>query len=110
MTAELADLGDELPRLERVASMPAAQGKATADRKLRVLFTLSHTDFSPTAAVHGLLMRHFDPERVEVHVACVGDEPGRRSESMTALTAIPDVRIRPTRFGPTVYRKSKAEV
>lgn len=85
-------------------------GTAPVNGKIRVLFTQSHPDFSPTAAVHRLLMRQFDPERVEVHLACTSEAEAGPTDSLHGIPAIPHVLVRPTRFGPTIYRKSTRDV
>jgi len=84
--------------------------EAAANRKIRVLFTQSQPEFSATSAVHGLLMRNLDPERTEVHVACVGKTASGTPDSLRILRAIPQVRLRQTRFGPTIYRKAGLDV
>lgn len=78
--------------------------------KIRVLFTQSQSEFTAISHVHSLLMREFDSRRVEVHVACVPESPAGAPESLRILHEIPEVRIRRTRFGPTVYRRSKPEI
>jgi glycosyltransferase involved in cell wall biosynthesis len=65
---------------------------------IRALFMQSQDFFGADSMVHSLLMRHYDREAVEVHVAC-GPGP---SPALDALRSIPDLRLRTTRFGPTV--------
>jgi glycosyltransferase involved in cell wall biosynthesis len=78
--------------------------------KIRVLFTQSHPEYTAVSHVHSLLMRELDPQRVEVHVACVPENASGVPESLRILREIPNVRIRPTRFGPSVYRRSKRDI
>src|SRR4051794_32900335 len=73
------------------------------DAKIRVLFTQSHPDLSPAAAVQRLMMREFDPQLVEAHFAC-------DAATASGLSDLPNVVIRPTNFGPTIYRRSRAEI
>ncbi|MGZ4664043.1 MAG: glycosyltransferase family 4 protein [Frankiaceae bacterium] len=89
--------------------MSHTQQKSTSG-KIRVLFTQSHSDFTAVSHVHSLLMRGFDPERVEVHVACIPENASGVPESLRILREIPNVRIRPTRFGPSLYRRSKRDI
>lgn len=72
-------------------------------RQLRVLFMQSQEFFGSDSMEHFLLMRHLARDEVEVHAAC---SPGRRSApsaSLEALRRIPDLRLRPTRFGPSMH-------
>ena len=72
-----------------------------------VLFMQSQSFFGSDSMMHSLLMKHYDPSQVEVHVAC---NPGSRSNpsaSLRALRDIPGLHLRPTHFGPSVFRTSR---
>ncbi len=64
--------------------------------RVPVLFLNSPESFGADTWIQALLMRHLDP-RFEVHAACAKDTP-----SWAALSAIPGVQLRPTRFGPSL--------
>lgn len=76
--------------------------------KTRVLFLQSSTDFWSVTAMHALLMRHLDRDRIDVHVAYNAGSDGGPSAALEAIEAIPDVHLRPTNFGPSVYDKPKS--
>jgi glycosyltransferase involved in cell wall biosynthesis len=90
---------------------PPVAGRAGVDREaaprpIRVLFMQSQEFFGADSMVHSLLMRHYDRAKVEVHVACAPGGRGSPSPSLAALRPIPGIRLRPTRFGPTLHRVS----
>jgi glycosyltransferase involved in cell wall biosynthesis len=66
------------------------------DSRVPVLFLNSPESFGADTWIQSLLMRHLDP-RFEVHAACAKNTP-----SWAALSAIPGVQLRPTRFGPSL--------
>ena len=74
-------------------------------KKIGVLFTQARSGFFAPAMVHGLLMRYFDRECMEVHLACTTGTGGEKPPSLKALENIPDLHIRPTNFGPTTLAK-----
>lgn len=69
---------------------------------LRVLFMQSQEFFGADSMIHSLLMRAYDRSEVEVHVACAPGRRGEPSAAWRALSQIPDLHLRPTRFGPTL--------
>ena len=79
------------------------------DRPIRVMFMQSQEFFGSDSMIHSLLMRYFDRERVEVHVACNRGSKGEPSASLRALQAIPNLHVRPTNFGPTLTYMSRAK-
>lgn len=64
---------------------------------VRILFLNSPESFGADTWIHGLLLRHLDRGRFELHAACPPD-----TKSFAALSAIEGVRVRPTRFGPSL--------
>lgn len=78
--------------------------------KLRVLFFQSQSYYGADSMIHGLLMRHYDRSRIEVHVACNYGSSKKKSASLKALETIPNLHIRPTHFGPTVTAQSKLSI
>lgn len=89
----------------RVDTPPRSRAPG-ADRTIRVLFLQSHREFSSAAAVHRLMMREFDAERVEVHFAVEADA----DEAPAGLRVMPGVVVKPTRFVPTMYLRSRHEI
>jgi glycosyltransferase involved in cell wall biosynthesis len=77
---------------------------------MRVLFMQSQTYFGADSAVHALLMRYFDRRAVEVHVACNPGTSESPSASLSALSTIPDLAIRPTNFGTSINQRTPKEV
>src|SRR5438876_12450141 len=71
---------------------------------LGVLFMQSQAFFGADSAVHAQLMKHFDRQAVEVHVACTTDEPANSAVSaLRRIRAIPDIHVHPTAFGPSIH-------
>ena len=74
-----------------------------------VLFLQSQAFFGADSAIHAQLMRHLDRAQVHVHCACTDEEA--RDPRMTAIRrirAIPDVRVRVTDFGPSLFGRSRS--
>ena len=63
----------------------------------------SQSYFGSDSMMHSLLMRYYDRSRVTVYAACNRGEHGKPSPSLEALQEIPDLNLRPMRFGPTVF-------
>jgi len=69
-----------------------------------VLFMQSQAFFGADSAIHAELMKYFDRSAVEVHVAQTTDEPSDpRMSAFARISAIPNVSIRRTSFGPSVH-------
>ena len=79
-------------------------------KKIGVLFTQAQSGFFAPTMIHSLLMRYFNRECMEVHLACTIGTGGEKPPSLKALENIPDLHIRPTNFGPTIFRRSKMEI
>lgn len=69
-------------------------------KKMRVLFLQSELHVGSTEDVHCMLMRHFNEERIEKHVACVTEIEGRKTPICKTFEAIPGLHIFSTNFGP----------
>jgi glycosyltransferase involved in cell wall biosynthesis len=80
------------------------------EKPYRVLFVQSQTYFGADSRIHGLLMRGFDRDLVDVHVALNYGENGQKSASARVIEEIPNLHIRPTRFGPTVNERSQLQI
>jgi len=73
-------------------------------RPLGVLFLQSQAFFGADSAVQAQLMRHLDRRHVEVHCACTNteaDDP--RMTAARRIEQIPDLHVRVTDFGHSVY-------
>jgi glycosyltransferase involved in cell wall biosynthesis len=72
---------------------------------LGVLFMQSQAFFGADSAIHAELMKHFDRQVVAVHAAVNDQEApaNPRVSAMRRIEAIPNVRVRPTNFGPTIH-------
>lgn len=75
--------------------------------KTGVLFLSSPVRPGADTFIHALLMRHLDRTRFEVHAACTHRVRGIPSESFELLSAIPDLRLRPAYFGPSITGSSR---
>jgi len=74
------------------------------DRRTRVLYINSANPFGADTAMHLMLLRNLPRDRFELHAA---GEPGSRAYD--ELRAVPDVALRPTYFGPTLWRQSRLQ-
>lgn len=76
----------------------------------RVLFLQSQTYFGADSAIHAQLMRHLNRDEVEVYVACNAHaDTCPKMTVLPRLQAIPNLTVRPTYFGPTVFQLSPWE-
>jgi glycosyltransferase involved in cell wall biosynthesis len=71
-------------------------------RKTQVLFVSSAEHPGADTFIHMLIMRTLDRARFDVHVACSACPPDARTKGYDALTAIPDIHLRESDFGPTL--------
>src|SRR5690348_2092101 len=81
----------------------------TIEKKIRVLFLHSETNPQPFATIHSLLMRYFDRERIEVHVACLTPSRSDKASSYRLFETIPDLHIHHTDLSQTISTGSKFE-
>ncbi|HZX95198.1 MAG TPA: hypothetical protein VFE90_11820, partial [Myxococcales bacterium] len=81
---------------------------ATAS-KIPVLFINSPSKPGADTQIQALIMRALDRERFDVHAACTPGSPGAPSASLELLSTIPDLRLRPTGFGPSLFGRSALE-
>jgi glycosyltransferase involved in cell wall biosynthesis len=70
----------------------------------------SQTYYGADSRIHGLLMQHLDHEQVQVHVALNYGNNHQKSASAAALEDIPNLRVRATRFGASIYGRSGQKV
>lgn len=74
-----------------------------------MLFVNSPEQAGADTRVHALLVRGLDRSRYDVHLACSGETTGRANTALRTLSAIPDVRLRITNFGPSLTGRSVAQ-
>ena len=71
-----------------------------------VLFIQTQSAFGADSAIHAHLMRALDRSAFTVHAACtVGDGP-EKPPALGALEKIPNLKLRPTRFAPSLREKT----
>jgi glycosyltransferase involved in cell wall biosynthesis len=74
--------------------------------RTNVLFVNSPLRPGADTAIQALIMRHLDRSRFVVHTAAMPSTDGEPAPSFDLLSAIPDVQVRPTNFGPSLSGKS----
>ena len=67
-----------------------------------VLFMQSQWFFGADSQVHATIMRHLPRDRFVVHCAVPAPDGELKTPSFLAVEQIPDVHLRPTRFGPSL--------
>jgi glycosyltransferase involved in cell wall biosynthesis len=75
-------------------------------QKTGVLFVSSPDQFGADTFIHSLIMRGLDRSRFDVHVACSAGTPGARTPAFEALSAIPDLHVHASDFGPSLSGRS----
>jgi glycosyltransferase involved in cell wall biosynthesis len=81
----------------------------SAIQKTGVLFLSSAEWPGADTFIHALIMCGLDRSRFDVHAACSTWKPEARTTAFEALSAIPDLRVRPTDFGPSLSGRSMVE-
>jgi glycosyltransferase involved in cell wall biosynthesis len=76
------------------------------DGRTRVLFINSAVSIGADTAMHLLLLRHLPRERFKLYAA---SQPGSPAPAFDELSNIPDVVVRPTYFGPTLWQQSRLQ-
>jgi glycosyltransferase involved in cell wall biosynthesis len=74
----------------------------SADAKIPILFISSAEQPGADTFIHALIMRGLDRSRFDVHVACSAGSPSARTPAYTMLREIPDLKVRPANFGPSL--------
>ena len=77
---------------------------------IRVLIMQSQDYFGPDSRIQAELAAELDRRVVEVHVACNAGTRSRPSAALAAMRQVPDIALRPTRFGPTKTMQSRLTV
>ena len=74
------------------------------NRRTRVLFINSALLAGADTWIHFLLLRNLPRGQFELHAA---GQPGSPAPAFDELQAIPDVKLRPTNFGPSLWKQSR---
>ncbi len=78
--------------------------------RIGVLFMQSQEFFGADSQIHASIMRHLDRDRFEVHCAAPKDHDGTSSPSTLELIRVPDLHLRPTYFGMSIWGSSRWDV
>jgi glycosyltransferase involved in cell wall biosynthesis len=78
--------------------------RSSPDGRTRVLFINSALVPGADTAIHLLLLRNLSQDRFHLHAA---GQPGTHAPAFDQLSAIPGIALRPTNFGPSLWRQSK---
>jgi glycosyltransferase involved in cell wall biosynthesis len=76
------------------------------DRRTRVLFINSALLAGADTWIHFLLLRNLPQGQFELHAA---GQPGSPAPAFDELRAIPGIALRPTNFGPSLWKRSKLQ-
>ncbi len=76
------------------------------DKQTRVLFINSALLAGADTWIHFLVLRHLSRLDFELHAA---GQPGAFSPAYDQLCAIPGITIRPTQFGPSLWKQSRLQ-
>jgi glycosyltransferase involved in cell wall biosynthesis len=76
---------------------------ASLDKRKRILFINSAPMPGADTWIHFLLLRNLPRERFELHAA---GQPGSPAPAFDELRSISDIKLRPTNFGPSLWRQS----
>src|SRR5947207_595451 len=76
------------------------------DKRTRILFINSALLGGADTWIHFLLLRNLPQRQFELHAA---GQPGSPAPAFDELRAIPGIALRPTNFGPSVWRRSNLQ-
>jgi glycosyltransferase involved in cell wall biosynthesis len=80
--------------------------RSSPDKRTRVLFINSALLAGADTWIHLLLLRNLPRDRFELHAA---GQPGSPAPAFDELRAISGIALRPTNFGPSLWRRSKLQ-
>ena len=96
------------PRKTAADLLPLPGVMPSARPRTGVLFISSAEHPGADTFIHTLIMRSLDRAQFDVHVACSAGPPGAPTPAFTVLQGIPDLRLRPSNFGPSLTGLSRA--
>src|SRR5947207_2408919 len=76
------------------------------DRRARILFINSALLAGADTWIHFLLLRNLSQDQFELHAA---GQPGSPAPAFDELRTIPGIALRPTNFGPSLWRRSNLQ-
>jgi glycosyltransferase involved in cell wall biosynthesis len=79
---------------------------SSPDKRTRVLFINSALLAGADTWIHFLLLRNLPQGEFELHAA---GQPGSPAPAFDELRAIPGVALRPTNFGPSLWKRSRLQ-
>jgi glycosyltransferase involved in cell wall biosynthesis len=79
---------------------------SSSDSRTRVLFINSALLAGADTWIHFLLLRNLPQGQFELHAA---GQPGSPAPAFDELLAIPGIALRPTNFGPSLWKRSKLQ-
>jgi len=79
---------------------------ASPNKRTRVLFINSALLAGADTWIHFLLLRSLSRNEFELHAA---GQPGSPAPAFDELRAIPDIALRPTNFGPSLWKRSRLQ-
>ena len=80
--------------------------RSSLDKRTRVLFVNSALLIGADTRIHFLVLRNLPRDRFELYAA---GQTGSPSPAFDELRVIPDVALRPTNFGPSLWRRSNLQ-
>jgi glycosyltransferase involved in cell wall biosynthesis len=89
-----------------LASGTAECTRSAQNKRTRVLFINSALIGGADTWIHFLLLRNLPHVQFELHAA---GQPGSPAPALDELRTIPGVALRPTNFGPSLWRKSNLQ-
>jgi len=81
-------------------------GHSSSEQRTRVLFINSALQAGADTWIHLLLLRNLSQDQFELHAA---GQPGSPASAFDELCAIPGIVLRPTNFGPSLWRRSNLQ-
>src|SRR3954469_19606531 len=76
--------------------------------KIGVLFLQAQEGFGADSAVHADIIANLDREKFNVHIACTGGDGDGVPPSLAILQKLPNVKLRVTRFAPSLGKRDAA--
>jgi glycosyltransferase involved in cell wall biosynthesis len=80
--------------------------RSSPDKRTRVLFINSALLAGADTWIHLLVLRNLSRGQLELHAA---GQPGSPAPAFDELRAIPGIALRPTNFGPSLWRRSNLQ-
>src|SRR5215471_12620431 len=92
-----------MPLSSQSGNLDSGPSRSFPDKRTRVLFINSALLAGADTWIHLLLLRNLSQGQFELHAA---GQPGSTESAFHELRAIPGIALRPTNFGPSLWRRS----